>query len=733
MSFPIELKLPDDGPEHAVLSKIWARKKIEDLSDQLAVAAGDPQPLEEEITDLALRHRLMSAYTSFVAVDEEGGAVDGPRPPRRMLVPLPLPEGVSFEGVFGDGRDEAARVGAVYMGSSPLQAPTVPKEARSRRAAPVAPPPPPAQPMMAVADAFEAQRISGGVVGGVPGGVVGGVVGGLLGGITGGPPAASPTPERSGERLLRVRSDADLAAARRWSPIPAPDRQRRHVEARAALEQARRHLADGREQAARRQLQLAHVLEETYLRAQPWGDDGTRAGIAELWEAAAEAGRQAAVQALPALATRLDLVVRNADLAAALRSVAVAARVEVRIEPGSLEDAAALSQAERLRVPYRDLRGAQAEQAFTWLLQPAGLEWRVADGRVDVRSARRADGLTAWVYHAADLAAPSAGVEAAAEAAGQAVRDVEVLVGAALPRERNGTRAVMLDEDLLLVVAERGTHAAVAALLDRARSAGGSEAGNAAFAASERAAWEAVHERGVANREDRERRTRLVRIRRAAAVLDRTSWALLAAAYRRGPFDEAAAEMQEAWESLGRMAEVSSLTPSLVARCLWAIEEADAEGPPQAPGIEGLRTAASRAAGWAGTFLEQLGQSPDDAGLRSAAVYLALLARPGSTAAVTDILERRPDAMAAVARLLLGDGRNAEPVRRAIETGGLRGDDAVFLGALALHRTGAPEWNRARDGRVALARTGRVSASTLRVLSALDASPPGRESPSSGR
>jgi hypothetical protein len=53
-----------------------------------------------EVTALALEYRLMSPYTSFVAVDE-GERVNPDGEPRRVDQALPLPEGVSFEGVFG--------------------------------------------------------------------------------------------------------------------------------------------------------------------------------------------------------------------------------------------------------------------------------------------------------------------------------------------------------------------------------------------------------------------------------------------------------------------------------------------------------------------------------------------------------------------------------------------------------------------------------------------------------
>ena len=63
------------------------------------------QDLREQITQLGLDYRLMTQFTSFVAVEEttvtgEGGV------PRRVEVPVEMPEGMSYEGVFGS-RGEA--------------------------------------------------------------------------------------------------------------------------------------------------------------------------------------------------------------------------------------------------------------------------------------------------------------------------------------------------------------------------------------------------------------------------------------------------------------------------------------------------------------------------------------------------------------------------------------------------------------------------------------------------
>jgi len=98
VSYEVEVELPAHEEAHSVLGPVWARHKIHDLSNRLLGAGEDEKPeLVQAITDLALEHRLASAYTSFVAVDESRIAGDGK--PLRVLQPVELPEGLVYEGV----------------------------------------------------------------------------------------------------------------------------------------------------------------------------------------------------------------------------------------------------------------------------------------------------------------------------------------------------------------------------------------------------------------------------------------------------------------------------------------------------------------------------------------------------------------------------------------------------------------------------------------------------------
>ncbi len=106
----VDVNLPAVDTQHPSLATLWAREKIEDLQnkDWIGAQMGSPdQSIKEQIIGVALTYRLMSQYTSFVAVEERVVNVGGN--PKRVDVPVEMPEGVSYEGIFG-GRLEAEGV-----------------------------------------------------------------------------------------------------------------------------------------------------------------------------------------------------------------------------------------------------------------------------------------------------------------------------------------------------------------------------------------------------------------------------------------------------------------------------------------------------------------------------------------------------------------------------------------------------------------------------------------------
>src|SRR5438094_8747189 len=78
--------------------------------------------VKQAIVQLGLDYRLMTQFTSFVAV-EEMIVTDGGKP-RRIDVPVEVPEGVNREAIFGDERSVQNRPvnGRAYlrMAASPI-------------------------------------------------------------------------------------------------------------------------------------------------------------------------------------------------------------------------------------------------------------------------------------------------------------------------------------------------------------------------------------------------------------------------------------------------------------------------------------------------------------------------------------------------------------------------------------------------------------------------------------
>ena len=106
----VEVDLPTHNTDRVAVASIWARHQIRHLMVDLARGAISQDAAEQHVTRLGLDYRLMTRWTSFVAVEEKVVNVDGT--PQTVVQPVQLPEGVSYEGVFGQAQ-EAAMSGAV--------------------------------------------------------------------------------------------------------------------------------------------------------------------------------------------------------------------------------------------------------------------------------------------------------------------------------------------------------------------------------------------------------------------------------------------------------------------------------------------------------------------------------------------------------------------------------------------------------------------------------------------
>ena len=125
----IDVTLPASQEANDVIATLWARKKIHDLTRDMYDSYGyltHDQDIIDEITDTALDYQIMSEYTAFVAVSEEVRTDPDSGEPVTVQVPVNMPEGVSYEGVFGSEHD----------GSRASYAPSGGYMARSLSAAP---------------------------------------------------------------------------------------------------------------------------------------------------------------------------------------------------------------------------------------------------------------------------------------------------------------------------------------------------------------------------------------------------------------------------------------------------------------------------------------------------------------------------------------------------------------------------------------------------------------------
>jgi TonB family protein len=98
----IAVGLPESQTDNEVIATLWARRRVEDLlsEDYEGTQRGETrEDLREAITSLGLEYRLMTQFTSFVAV-EEMTFTDGGKP-RRVEVPVELPEGMSPQNAPG--------------------------------------------------------------------------------------------------------------------------------------------------------------------------------------------------------------------------------------------------------------------------------------------------------------------------------------------------------------------------------------------------------------------------------------------------------------------------------------------------------------------------------------------------------------------------------------------------------------------------------------------------------
>lgn len=101
----LAVNFPESNATNPGIASVWARAKVDRLMAENWRAAQINRlnkELKDEITDVALKHHILTQFTSFVAVDTSRTTKGGK--PIKKVVPVEMPDGVSRKGVFGKTR-----------------------------------------------------------------------------------------------------------------------------------------------------------------------------------------------------------------------------------------------------------------------------------------------------------------------------------------------------------------------------------------------------------------------------------------------------------------------------------------------------------------------------------------------------------------------------------------------------------------------------------------------------
>ncbi len=121
----LSVTLPSREEGNDVIATLWARNKIHDLTRDMYASYGylsNDQEIIDEITDTALDYQIMCEYTAFVAVSEEVRIDPDSGEPVTIQVPVNMPDGVSYDGIFGSDNDPS--VSQHYRSSNRTVAPS---------------------------------------------------------------------------------------------------------------------------------------------------------------------------------------------------------------------------------------------------------------------------------------------------------------------------------------------------------------------------------------------------------------------------------------------------------------------------------------------------------------------------------------------------------------------------------------------------------------------------------
>jgi len=731
-AWPLAVDLPAREARHDVLAKVWARQKIEELM-HTTFYAGSPE-VEDAVTQVALDYRLMSQYTSFVAVDESelGQMVEPAKPPRRMLVPVPIPEGAVYEGFFsGDvqaGAAEMPLAAVPHFRYSPAE--KAEAESRSRGFRPTGTAR--AKTMnwfgsMPVEQSGLARRMgrampattslgkmygrgsyahrganAAGRLGGLANGLGYGFVKGPItgGGLEGGALAASAA------------NTEGLAAAGYLPPAMAQEAQAVAEQAAKALEAAEELRKKGDLLAARARAAHAVLLDVACMNSGRGGGQVSEKALAAIGEIHADLLKKW-TEDHKVFEKRLDLVLRDVSLLEACKAVTEAVgakRLPIQPVPGSAEDAAAVTQRDDVRITYLDLRGATVAQALDWLTRPERLTWWVAGGTVQVTSARRGPVASPWVYDVSAIAMPSAKEISEIKDHKKRLERVREDAERFLKAVRNHLGApdgsvVWYAPTQVLIFGDAKRHEKAAGLLADLADPKAAMEGDLADLHKTTSARAEVRKDTLAKLSAAREKGRVL------GAINNYTWRLLADAAAGRADDEALTHLRVAWadEAIKDLATNPAAAPILL-RSAWALTVAS-----DRLKNKDLTTLAhqarTRSAPCRDQVLEVLAKSPQDAQAGIGLLYAALTTRNDVRDLAKDaerlLIETEGGELpspAAALRLLAAallkpaEDADAKALGEWIRTGprGVRGPDLVVLTALACRRAGGEAWRTFR-------------------------------------
>ena len=113
----LEVELPPSSTAEPIITRAWARARVDALLDGLRDKPGQMGALRSEIIGLAIAHRLLTPFTAFVAVDNEVTESLSDKQ-TRVSVAVPLPEGLETAGFF----DSLMRECGASLAAAPMSA-----------------------------------------------------------------------------------------------------------------------------------------------------------------------------------------------------------------------------------------------------------------------------------------------------------------------------------------------------------------------------------------------------------------------------------------------------------------------------------------------------------------------------------------------------------------------------------------------------------------------------------